>query len=247
MDSLRWALLLIGLVILFAIYFLGRKKDMLSSQKTDVTARDREAPENLDIQVFNQDEFDQIDFNALASGMRLDHESGGNGILSEEKSDTHTDETSEELSAQEKDDRLIVFYLVSKDHSMMKGKHLVDAMEMAGLRYGDMKIFHFHEPDSESKQVLFSAANLTDPGWFDLITIDSLETPGLSLFMQLPEGDLTIAAFDYFVSVIEQLKLSLSAVLKDRKHNTVSPQILSHMRENMVEYERQKKIRKKPD
>jgi len=247
MDSLRWILLLIGLVILFVIYLSGRKKNRMSRQVADSVVFDEDAPENLDIQVFNKKEFDQIDFNALASGMSLKSESVDNTEVTDDSSVSSTSESSPASSDQENDDRLIVFYLVSKDHSMMKGKRLVEAMEIAGLRYGGMKIFHFHDPDSESKQILFSAANLTDPGWFDLIAIDSLETPGLSLFMQLPESGSTISRFDRFVSVIEQLKSSLSAVLKDRKHNTVSPQILSHMRENMIEYERKQKIKRKAD
>lgn len=245
MDSLRWVLLLIGVGIVFLIYLMGRKKNISSVQGDEIQVFDADAPENLDIQVLDKKVLDQIDFNALASGMKLNNESSDTRTAKEStRPDNNKQKT--ETDSDTDDDRLIVFYLVRKDNSVMKGKQLVGALEKAGLRYGDMKIFHFHDMD-DNKKVLFSVANLTDPGWFDLIAIDSLETPGLSLFMRLPESGSTIASFDCFVAVIEKLKKELSAVLKDRKHNTVSPQILGHMRENMVEYERKQKIKSKPE
>jgi cell division protein ZipA len=106
-------------------------------------------------------------------------------------------------------------------------------MDNAGLRFGDMDIFHYfiEEGDGES---IFSVANLVEPGTFNLENLDEMSTPGLTLFLKLPGPVEDIKAFDGFIDVAMQLKESLGAELRDKKRNILSKQMIGHMREEIL-------------
>ena len=89
-----------------------------------------------------------------------------------------------------------------------------------------------------------AAANLVEPGWFDLISIDKVKTPGLTLFMKLPGPISSIRAFDEMLDVIDRLEQLLPVTLKDKKRNKISKQMLMHMREEVVEFDRTKKLQR---
>jgi FtsZ-interacting cell division protein ZipA len=64
---------------------------------------------------------------------------------------------------------------------------VVDALVLAGLIHGRMGIFHYY-PGGEGAgdEPWFSAANVLEPGTFELEAIDGEVTPGVALFAQLP-------------------------------------------------------------
>ena len=137
--------------------------------------------------------------------------------------------------------KLIVLYLVEKHGGMLTGSDIIESLEQAGMRYGDMKIFHYisdHEK-SESSSV-FSIANLVEPGWFDLISISKMKTPGLTIFLNLPGPINGIRAFDEMMVVINKLEKLLPVILKDKSRHNVSRQMLMHMREEVAEFDRMK-------
>lgn len=91
------------------------------------------------------------------------------------------------------DDVIAVFVLVSPDDTAIKGEKILSASFALDLKYGDMKIFHRYansasvkEDDAElaNEEILFSMANMMEPGWFDFDKMHEMETSGISFFMQ---------------------------------------------------------------
>ena len=91
------------------------------------------------------------------------------------------------------DDVIAVFVLVSPDEAAIKGEKILSATFALDLKYGDMKIFHRYADDSsanedddasENKEILFSMANMMEPGWFNFDSMHEMETSGISFFMQ---------------------------------------------------------------
>ena len=91
------------------------------------------------------------------------------------------------------DDVIAVFVLVSPDEAAIKGEKILSASFALDLKYGDMKIFHRYADDasvnegndaSENTEILFSMANMMEPGWFNFDSMHEMETSGISFFMQ---------------------------------------------------------------
>ncbi len=234
MDAFRWVLLIIGIIIFLLIYLLSKKRNSVPDEQADEKISPVLPGANAE-QMF--DDSDRASLDALAESMRLHHpqESDRTSTGSPDKQHDKKVGTAEDSD----DEKMIVLYLVEKHGDMLSGAEIIDSLKQAGMRYGDMKIFHYYSDlDSNISAPVFSMANLVDPGWFDLISIDKTMTPGLSLFMRLPGPIGSIRAFDEMLEVIDKLEQLLPVTLKDKSRNKVSKQMLMHMREEVVEFER---------
>lgn len=98
-------------------------------------------------------------------------------------SETTTDEAP--APAPEPDNNLVTLYMVAPQGTQFSGMAVVQQLEALGLRYGDYQIFHRYQ-NGETGPVLFSVANMMQPGIFDMTTIEQFSTVGLVFFMQLP-------------------------------------------------------------
>ena len=78
--------------------------------------------------------------------------------------------------------KIVTLHVVAPEGQLMNGAHLLEQFEQRGYHYGDMNIFHSM---NEGKTV-FSIAKLVVPGTFDVNDVDSFQTPGISLILQLP-------------------------------------------------------------
>jgi len=234
MDTLRWGLLLTGVIILLLIYLFSRSKFSADRERpVDRFSSDIDMGEEF--RAVNVD--DPFSLDVLARNIQLD--------AGDQADDGLPDKQPDNKASPDKE-KLIGFYLVEREGNMLSGADVIDALEKAGLRYGDMKIFHYYGVGQmKTTQPVFSVASLVEPGWFDLISVNSMKTPGLTLFMNLPGPLGSVAAFDEMLSVISQLKSLLPVTLKDRQHNNVTNQILTHIREEVVEFDRMRSTQRK--
>jgi len=120
------------------------------------------------------------------------------------------------------DDVIAVFVLVSPDEKAIKGEKILSASFALDLKYGDMKIFHryvdsslVNEEDIESshKDILFSMANLMEPGWFDFDAMHEMETSGISFFMQANLVDDPSAVLDDMLICAHRMATMIGAQL----------------------------------
>lgn len=86
---------------------------------------------------------------------------------------------------------MITLYVVAAEGEQFHGAYILQCLEALGFEYGEYQIFHRHQHlGNNNSPVIFSIANMMQPGVFDLSQIQDLSTIGLVIFMHLPtEGN----------------------------------------------------------
>ena len=126
--------------------------------------------------------------------------------------------------------------VLARNGGRFAGTALLQAFERHGLKYRDKNIFHRLDPDTD--EVRFSVANAVEPGYFDLADMESLRTPGVSLFFRLPGTAQPAATFDDMLTVARDIGSALGGDLKDEKLSVLTGQTISHFRERIAEFSR---------
>ncbi len=126
---------------------------------------------------------------------------------------------------------LVVLHLVARDVEVgMPGEAIRRAAEAEGLVFGDMDIFHYRADG----HALFSLVNAVAPGHFDIESMDSLRTPALSLFMQLPKPVDSAMALDILLERARALAERLDARLVDEHKRPLDASIEQRLREQVA-------------
>lgn len=133
-------------------------------------------------------------------------------------------------SAEEEDARnsdLIIIHIIAQEGQQFIGYDLLQALLAAGLRYGDMSIFHRYQEAHFGGKIIFSLASATEPGIFDMNKMGGFSCKGLSLFMQLRAAYHNTAALELFLMTAEQLAEDLDGILQDGKMINLSPETVA--------------------
>lgn len=130
--------------------------------------------------------------------------------------------------------KIVVINIVARGDSF-GGAAIASACAAAGLRLGEMSIYHHH--DRASGQVLFSMASMVEPGVFPE-NDDDFSTPGLSLFTQLPGARDGVVIYDTMLAAAKQLAGLLDGELRDDRRNKLTRQMEEHLRESIIEHRR---------
>ena len=163
------------------------------------------------------------------SGISATFGSLGSKLTSKRQSDSSdSDKTSEKQQAT----KIVTLHVVAPEGQLMNGAHLLEQFEQRGYHFGEMNIFHsMHEG-----QIVFSVAKLVKPGSFDIRDVDSFQTPGISLILQLPGPVEADVAFEVLLSEAHEIGNALGATVLDADRSTLSKQTVQHMREDINEY-----------
>lgn len=133
---------------------------------------------------------------------------------------------------------VLVVNVLSKDKAGFNGPDLLQILLACDLRFGKMHIFHRYENAHGRGPIQFSLANLVEPGTFDLDSIDTLTTPGVSFFLTLPGPQQSITAFNYMIETAQVLVRNLNAELRDDAHSVMTAQTIEHCRQRIRDFER---------
>lgn len=140
-------------------------------------------------------------------------------------------------------EEVLVVHVLARE-APMAGPALVETVTHYGLRYGDMNIFHHY--DEATRQPAFSMASAVEPGTFDLSTLDSFETPGVSFFLQLPGPQAPLEAFEAMVQVAKALAERFQGELRDEQRSVMTAQTLDYCRQRIREFQRRQMSRPTP-
>ena len=108
-------------------------------------------------------------------------------------------------------------FVVAPEGQQFFGHYIVQHLETLGFQYGEYNIFHRHQhADDINSPIMFSVANMTAPGTFDLNKLDRFMTVGLVMFMHLPSD---IAKMKSMINAAEGLAQLLGGFVLDEHQN----------------------------
>jgi len=82
--------------------------------------------------------------------------------------------------------------------------------------------------------VLFSMTNMVVPGTFELQTMETLSTPGISLFLSLPMTDYnSMDAFEMMLTTAKTIANELGGEVNDDQHSIMTKQTIEHYRQRI--------------
>lgn len=235
MWELRWVLLALGIVLIAAVWvWSGRsvgdsgkpartvRSPRPGTPREDQTESDSEAPAegegNAAVDVAGENEAE------------AESAAGDNGETAQEQG------TAEQPAADKAEpmDKVITIRCQMKEGTVSV-EQVVLALRTAGLEHGRYEIFHRHA-DGEDRKPLFSAANLTEPGSFDLPRASESETAGVTLFMVLPGHGDALERFDTMTQTARELASELDAELYDESGSFWSIQRERYVRDEVIMY-----------
>ncbi|MEX0963063.1 MAG: cell division protein ZipA [Pseudohongiellaceae bacterium] len=161
--------------------------------------------------------------------------------LSEESGQIET--AAKEEQAQQADahqfeqSEVLVLNVTAKDGRVFSGDDLLHILITSGLKFGDMNIFHKRLSKDNQGSVIFSVANMLNPGTFDLNNMDEFTTLGISFFLALPTPINNLDAFEQMLGVAQLIRDTLDGDLKDDHRNGMTAQTIEHYRQRIRDFE----------
>ncbi|WP_108649961.1 cell division protein ZipA [Dongshaea marina] len=135
---------------------------------------------------------------------------------------------------------IYVINVMALDNRELEGAKLLPSLTRLGFKYGEMEIFHRHEDSAGKGQVLFSLANMVNPGTFRPEKMEQFSTPGISLFMQLPRQGYGERVYKLMSSAADRLAGELGGVLMDAQRQPLSEEQLDENLDGLRAYDSQK-------
>jgi cell division protein ZipA len=132
---------------------------------------------------------------------------------------------------------IVVINVMARDGYTFSGDDLLQVLINAGLKFGEMNIFHKRLGNDSKSLLVFSVANILNPGTFDLNNLDSFSTLGISLFLALPTAINNMDAFEQMLAVAQQVGSTLDGELKDDHRNVMTAQTIQHYRQRISDFE----------
>ena len=232
---MRWILLLAGIIIVLGIYLYSRQQSRRNSTYLPSERPSMETDSRIDPL-----------FDTIADPADVDAELDGlNQLIVEDAApQNHAARGTPAAAPLEMNlpDKVVTLYVKAPAGVPFRGKFLMEAMAKAGLAFGDMQIFHHLEIHNGRQHALFSVANMVEPGTFNPQTMDDFSTRGLVLFLQLPAPFDAIKAFDSMVAAARSLATSLEGIVYDSTHSVLTNQTISHLREDVIDYQLRQRV-----
>ncbi len=138
---------------------------------------------------------------------------------------------------------VLILYVLLPEGTDINGALLLPSLLTLGFKYGEMNIFHRHQDSAGSGEVLFSLANMFNPGTFDLEDMDKLQTRGLSLFMTLPGPGEALQNFNLMHNAAKKLAEEFGGQVLDGQRSMLTVQTVRHYVERIREFQRQQLLR----
>lgn len=164
-------------------------------------------------------------------------------VVEKEKAEAVTDSVTEEQPSvtdnkEPKSDEMevIVLNVHCAGNEPFVGTKLFDSMQQNGLLYGEMDIFHRHADMSGTGKVLFSVANMMQPGTLKHDDPAEFTTKGISFFMTLPCFGDPAQNFKLMLKTAQQIADDLSGNVLDDARNMMTPDRLDAYRKQIQDF-----------
>lgn len=140
--------------------------------------------------------------------------------------------TEEPVSAPEpvREEKVLVLNVQAPANQEFRGDDLFNCLEQYGMQFGEMDIFHCHAAENPQK-IIFSAANMINPGTFSISGVHQFSTPGITLFMMLPCYGEPDQNFKLMLKTAQQVADLLGGHVTDDSRNLLTPKRLDDYRD----------------
>lgn len=133
------------------------------------------------------------------------------------------------------EEMLLALTVMAAEGAVFNGKAVRNALNEQDLHFGDMQIYHRFSTHSRNR-IIFSVANVLDPGHLIPDRMLALQTPGLMLFTQLPGAINGMAMFDAMYECAQQLATRLDGHVCDQRRQPLTEQALEDIRSRIFEF-----------
>ncbi|OBS11025.1 cell division protein ZipA [Acidihalobacter prosperus] len=257
MDALRWILLLLGAVVLIAIYVLGKRAEVRRTRHDDGRDEPRFGDEagfqETDEPVAPEDEWEIIPVHRhepvappLTAHDDAEPQEPQEPRVAPPREAQAVEPMREKPAADARsggrepadtgrapsddfEDILIVHVVAGE--VPLAGTALAEAFAELDLSLDERGVYI--RADERGEAPLFGVVNMVKPGVFAVDALDDLETPGISLFLTLPGPEAPMRAFRSMSDCAKRLAERLGGRLEDETHSALSAQTLTHMEERV--------------
>ena len=137
---------------------------------------------------------------------------------------------------------VIVLNIMAPAGQKFHGLDILNAVAELGMKFGDMNLFHALAGEEPGAPPVCSLANTVEPGTFHIEHMAELETPGLSLFLQLPGPLDGPTAFERLLQLGRALAERLGGELCDETRSVLTLQTIGHLKEKIETWRFQQKV-----
>ena len=139
---------------------------------------------------------------------------------------------------------IVVLHVMSEDGEPMPGPRVQSALARAGLRFGQMGVYHHYGVDhhGDVSAPVFSVARAIEPGTFVEHDEASYATPGVTLFMSLPGVQDGAVILELMFAAAQSLARDLNAKVLDDQRSSLSAQVLNHLRDRVNDFSRRQRL-----
>lgn len=139
----------------------------------------------------------------------------------------------EKVESSDNSDVAAIYILADADRPYL-GYELLQSLLLNGFRFGDQNIFHRVVKLNENEEVVFSLAQATRPGTFDLNEMGGATCPGLVLFAEIDKSKDVEATLDSMLEVAEDLAEELGGGLYDISRNPVTAETVAVWKDQAI-------------
>lgn len=142
----------------------------------------------------------------------------------------------EKPEQEQKESMVFCISVQVRKNQEFRGKELVNCLQQQEMLFGEFDIFHRHSDRLGMGKILFSAANMFNPGSFPMENIHQFNTQGITFFMTLPCPGEPEQNFNLMLKTAQLVADSLGGDVRDHEHHLITPQRIDEYREQIRQY-----------